>query len=355
MSLLYTKMKIFHYKDKLDSLPASGEILPPLHIRIKPTNVCNHNCGYCAYRAENLQLGQDMDKTDSIPREKMAEIVEDLIEMKVGAVTFSGGGEPFVYPHLLETARALRAGGIKVASLTNGSRLTGELAEFFAHEGTWLRVSLDGYDDASYARYRGVKEGAFTQLMENMTAFKALGGPCYLGVSLIVDENNQGHVFELLTRLKATGVDSVKVSPCIIDNDGAKNNAYHRPFFASVAEQVDQAKKELDSPDFLVYDAYHELDAKFDKPYRSCPYCQILPVIGADQNLYPCQDKAYNLDEGLLGTVRDKRFKELWFSDKNRFFKIDPSEHCRHHCVANAKNLLIHEYLDADPEHLEFV
>lgn len=355
MGLLYTKMKIFHYKDKLDSLPADGGIQAPLHIRIKPTNICNHNCGYCAYRAENLQLGQDMRITDSIPRDKMVEIVEDLIEMKVGAVTFSGGGEPFVYPHLLETARALRAGGVKVASLTNGSLLKGELAEFFAHEGTWLRVSLDGYDDTSYAQYRGTSAGAFSQLMENMTNFKQLGGPCYLGVSLIVDKGNHGHVHDLLTRLKATGVDSVKVSACIIDNDGARNNEYHRPFFASVAEQVARAKAELDGPEFMIYDAYHELEESFDKQYTSCPYCQILPVIGADQNLYPCQDKAYNLEDGLLGTMKDKRFKELWFSDKTRFFRINPSVHCSHHCVANGKNLLLHEYLGADPEHMEFV
>ncbi|MDC0335705.1 radical SAM protein [Pseudodesulfovibrio sp.] len=355
MDLLYTKMKIFHYKDKLDSLPVDGEIQAPLHIRIKPTNICNHSCGYCAYRADNLQLGQDMDKTDFIPREKMAEIVEDIIDMKVGAVTFSGGGEPFVYPHLLETAKALKAGGVKVASLTNGSLLKGELAEFFAHEGTWVRVSLDGYDDASYAKYRGVGDGGFTGLMGNMTEFKKLGGACYLGVSLIVDAENQAHVFETLKRLKDTGVDSVKVSACIIDNDGAKNNEYHRPFFASVSKQVARAKVELDGPGFMIYDAYHELDEKFDKPYTSCPYCQILPVIGADQNLYPCQDKAYNLEEGLLGTMKDKRFKALWFSDKNRFFAVDPSKHCNHHCVANAKNLLIHEYLGADPKHMEFV
>src|SRR5208283_2551031 len=104
MALLYTKMKVFHFQDKLDSLPLeSGRILPPLHIRIKPTNACNHNCWYCAYKAEGLQLGKDMDKRDRIPREKMLEIIADLAEMGVKAVTFSGGGDPFVYPHLLRS------------------------------------------------------------------------------------------------------------------------------------------------------------------------------------------------------------------------------------------------------------
>jgi len=73
MGLLYTRMKIFHFKEKLDSLSASSEtILPPLNVRIKPTNACNHNCWYCAYRAENLQLGQDMNLQEFHPQGKDA-------------------------------------------------------------------------------------------------------------------------------------------------------------------------------------------------------------------------------------------------------------------------------------------
>ena len=40
MGNFYTQMKIFHFKDKIDSLPRENKkILPPIHIRIKPTNV----------------------------------------------------------------------------------------------------------------------------------------------------------------------------------------------------------------------------------------------------------------------------------------------------------------------------
>ncbi len=82
---------------------------------------------------------------------------------------------------------------------------------------------------------------------------------------------------------------------------------------------------------------------------------QILPVIGADLNIYPCQDKAYNLDEGLIGSIKDVRFKDFWFSDKNKFFKINPFKSCDHHCVANAKNRLILDYLNVNEGHLAFV
>lgn len=356
MGLLYTKMKIFHYGEKIESLPATtGKIMAPIHIRIKPTNACNHNCSYCAYRAEGLQLGKDMDLRDSIPRDKMMEIVDDLVSMGVKAVTFSGGGEPFLYRHLLETVHRLEAGGIKFASLTNGALVTGEVAEFFAHHAQWLRVSLDGWDDRSYAEYRRVKEGEFSQVVDNMIRFKTYGGKCYLSVCLIVDRRNAPHVYSLIQRLHGIGINSVKVAPCIVSNSGQENNIYHTPIFAEVKEQVARAVQDFSSPDFEIFDSYHGQLETFAKEYNWCPYLQILPVIGADLNLYPCQDKAYNLSEGLLGSIKDQRFKELWFSDKGTFFQINPREHCNHHCVHDGNNKLLLEYLDADPDHLCFV
>jgi MoaA/NifB/PqqE/SkfB family radical SAM enzyme len=354
MGLLYTKMKVFHFKDKLDSLPRENKkILAPVHIRIKPTNACNHNCHYCAYRVDNLQLGQDMSTRDFIPKAKMLEIIDDLQQMGVKAVTFSGGGEPFCYPYLSDAVKALIKGHIKFAALTNGSLLKGELAELFSCHGSWVRVSIDGWDDKSYSLYRRVKEGEFGRVMRNITDFKKLGGRCYLGISLIVDRRNAAHIYEFIGRLKNAGVDSVKVSPCIVSNNGPANNRYHKLVFDKVKKQVAKAVKRFADKHFEIFDSYYELDNKFNKSYTWCPYLQILPVIGADLNIYPCQDN--NLKEGLIGSIKNKRFRDFWFRDKNKFFKINPSRACNHHCVANEKNRIIFDYLGADSAHLEFV
>jgi len=354
MTLLYTKLKVFHFPEKLDSLPASvPAILPPLNVRLKPTNVCNHRCAYCAYRNDALQLGQDMDVRDFIPQDKMMEIVDDLIAMGVKAVTFSGGGEPFVYPYLLETVKRLAASDIKFASLTNGSRLTGEVAEIFAHRATWLRVSIDGWDNASYAAYRRIAEGEFSRLMQNMEAFQRFGGPCYLSVIMNVDATNAAHVYDLIRTLSATGVRSVKVAPVIQSNDGGVNNDYHRPYFESVAEQVARARAEF--PGIEISSGYQAQLAGFAKTYAWCPYLQIRPVIGADLNVYACQDKAYNLADGLLFSIKHQSFRQGWSADKAQFFRVNPSQVCNHHCVSNDGNTFIHEYLDADPQHVAFV
>ena len=357
MGLLYTKTKIFHFNEKLGSLSADRKtILPPVHIRIKPTNSCCHKCRYCAYGEGNLRIfGKDEVRRVSIPEDKMMEIIEDIIEMGVKAVTFTGGGEPFVYPYLIRAARRLADAHVKFSSLTNGSLLRGEVAEVFALHGSWIRISMDGWDDKSYSSYRGVPDGEFTKIMNNIIAFKELNGKCYLGVSLIVDKDNARHVYEILKRLKEAGVNSVKISPCLVNDNAADNNKYHEPLLAEVKAQVRKALKSLVGSSFEVFDAYGTLDGKFEKDYTWCPYLQILPVIGADLNIYACPDKAYNLKTGMIGSIEKKRFKDFWFSDKNKFFKINPSRDCIHHCETNQKNRLILEYLNADREHLDFV
>lgn len=356
MGNLYTKLKVFHFQDKVDSLPATVEkILSPIHIRIKPTNVCNHRCWYCAYKAEGLQLGKDMVMKDTIPWPKMQEIIEDLSDMGVKVITFSGGGEPFCYPHLVPALKELVKKKVKFATLTNGALLDGEAAEIFAHHGTWVRISMDGWDDASYMKYRGVKDGEFTKIMRNIKSFKTFKGRCFLGVSIILDQDNYTHIDELTRQLKEAGVDSVKFSPCIVSNTSQGNNDYHDPFFDKALEMIKKTIKDLADDRFEINQSYHRQEISFSKAYDWCPYIQILPIIGADLNVYSCQDKAYNLDCGLIGSIKDVRFKDFWFKDKEKFFKINPSRDCNHHCVANGKNLLVLEYLNADPEHLGFV
>lgn len=356
MGKLYSQLKIFNYPEKIASLPADKPALAPVHIRIKPTNACNHDCWFCAYRSGgNLQLGQDMVLRDSIPRDKMREIVADIIAMGVKAVTFSGGGEPLYYPHLLETVRALAASPVQFATLTNGARLDGELAEVFAAKGRWVRISMDGWDDKSYSEFRGVKDGEYTRIIGNIQRFKRLGGSCRLGVSVIVSQRNAEHIEELIAALCRAGVDSMKISPCVTSNDARENLEYHQKIFVRVRGQIDRALAAHAGQGIEISDAYREFGGKFEKAYTWCPYLQILPVIGADLNVYACPDKAYNLETGLLGSIKDARFRDFWFSDKTKFYKIDPSKVCNHHCLANDKNKMIVEHLSADPEHLGFV
>jgi len=348
-------MKFMRYQDRLDAL-RERKLAAPVHIRIKPYNHCNHDCWYCAYRVSNLQLGEEMDTKDILPETKMFEIVDDAIEMGVKAVTFSGGGEPLLYKPLPSVIEKLAKGGIAVASLTNGSNLKGKMADAFAEYGSWIRISIDGWDNKSYADARHVKVGDFDRVVENMKNFTARKSDCVLGISFIVDKANCDHIFEACEIFKKAGVDHVSISGVVVDNDGAKNNEYHKEISEVSKSQIAEATSKLTSDDFSIVNHYHELEERFDKEYDYCPFMQFQTVIGADQCVYTCHDKAFN-ENGLLGSIADKSFKDFWFSEENhdRFFAINPSKICNHHCVAHLRNVQILDYLSINQDHAMFV
>lgn len=354
MAQLYSNLKFLKFADNLTAIE-ERRVVAPVHVRIKPTNTCNHNCWYCAYRTDDLKLGEDMNEMDSIPRKKIFEIVDDLIEMKVKAVTFSGGGEPLLYKPLPDVVKALAAGGIKIGTLTNGTNLKGRMAEAFAEYGTWVRISVDAWDDNSYVEFRGAKPNSFSKLLDNMRAFVATDTKCVLGVSLIVGKSNYRQIADICRQFKDVGVNHVKISGVVVGNDVIENTAYHAEIKDEVAKQIDVASS-LPDDHFDILNHYHDLDTRFDKPYSNCPFLQFLTIIGADQTVYTCQDKAYT-DDGKLGSIVDRRFKDFWFSPENKkkLYEFDPSVLCAHHCVSHTKNLAITDILSLDPNHGVFV
>lgn len=354
MATLYSSLKFLNYTGHLAAL-REGRVVAPVHVRIKPINRCNHNCWYCAYRVDHLQLGAEMDENDRIPDIKMAEIVDDIISMGVKAVTFSGGGEPLLYKRLPETVARLASTGVRVATLTNGANLQGRMSDAFAEHGTWVRISLDAWDDDSYVRARGVRAGDFTRLMENIRAFTRRSTRCVLGISMIVGRDNHLHIAELCARLKDLGVNHIKISGAVVGNEAAANNAYHAAIKGAVAAQIDAARH-LEGDGFAILNHYHDLDGRFAKDYTSCPFLMFLTVIGADQVVYTCQDKAYTM-AGRLGSIKEQSFRQFWFSleNRDRLFGFDPSRSCAHHCVTHGKNLAIRELLTIDPDHGVFV
>jgi len=359
MRNVYTNAKIFHFHRKLADMRA-GKWSAPIHVRLKPTNRCNHRCSYCCYRSENLLLSERMDERDEIPREKMREIVSDLVEMGVRAVTFSGGGEPLCYPHIVEAVEGLAAGGVKVAMLTNGALLAGGAAQTIGRLATWVRISMDAADAAGYSKIRGVSDKEFDKVCRNIRDFaRTKSDSCVLGVNFIVTRENHADTFAFLELMKRLGADHVKVSCAVVSTAPSENAAYAAPFFDAVKKQIARGAKELADESFAVIDKFHSPEAdqeSFERHYTRCPFAECLTVIAADQNVYTCQDKAYTTS-GLLGSIRDRSFKDLWFSDelRERLAALDPSAQCRHHCVANAKNLAILDFLEADEEHLDFV
>ncbi len=360
MDRLYSRTKVFHFPEKLKA-QAEGRHTAPVSVRIKPTNRCNHSCGYCCFRVEGLPMSGGMETRDEIPADVMHQVVEDILVMGVRAVTFSGGGEPLLYRPLAGAVERLSAAGVRIGVLTNGSRLEGRIARVLAEHATWVRVSMDAATAETYAAIRGVSPREFTRVCRNIERFAAMAaGRCEVGVNWVVTRDNHAETGPFLALVKGLGVSHVKVSEAVVGTTFEANRDAVRPWHAAVRDAIRQARVALEDERFRVVDRLLDPDLPgtggYDKPYSGCPFASWLTVIGADLCLYSCQDKAYTAS-GRLASLAGRSFREAWFSEETRvrLAAIVPSRDCRHHCVAHDKNLLLLDYLDADPDHLPFV
>jgi MoaA/NifB/PqqE/SkfB family radical SAM enzyme len=359
MGNIYSNSKIFNFSRKLKSI-ADGKLTAPIHVRLKPTNRCNHNCCYCCYRNKALYLSQLFYKSDEIPWAKMKEIIEDLGYMGVKAVTLSGGGEPLFYPYIFKTIDSLTSIGIKVAVLTNGSLLNGKVAEILSKKAIWVRISMDAADSKKYSKIRNVNVLEFDRVCKNISNFvQKKDRKCELGVNFIVMKENHQDVYRFLNLMKDMGVSHVKVSEAVRSVNVEKNKQYYLSIIEKVKVQLKRGISELCDEKFSIIDKvehFDKTDDAYNKEYDWCPFIQCLTVIAADMNVYACQDKAYT-KKGYLGSINQKRFKDFWFSyeNKTKMSDLEPRIDCNHHCTQHDKNLMLLDYFGLDKNHLEFV
>ncbi|MCM1251248.1 MAG: radical SAM protein [Clostridium sp.] len=350
---VYSDLKILCHPDKLSAI-LNGQRTAPLYVRIKPTNICNQNCWYCVYANDKVIENRSVDRRESIPWEKMQEIINNLSEMGTKAITFSGGGEPLCYHHIYETLELVRQKNIDYAMISNGQALD-EKARKVLKDAKWLRISLDSVNQEMYQSIRGVN--TYSVVMENIEKFaQEKNAECVLGVNFVITKDNYSKVYEMCKILSGIGVDNVKFSPLMVK--GAIPE-YHKQIRGNIEEQLMKAKSDFQDEHFSIIDKYTN-DASFDKQFeKKCSHCyikEIFTVIGADCNVYYCHQRAYT-QMGMIGSLTNQSFKELWFSDETteKFRKMIPQNECNFRCAFEERNELLDSLVNMDKRHINFI
>lgn len=350
----YSNLKIFHHADLLKKIE-QGERVAPIYIRLKPTNVCNHRCYYCSYADSALGLRDSVQKQDQIPWEKLQAIIRDMQDMGVKAVTFSGGGEPLTYPHIVEAMQMMLDGGIDLSIITNGQLLKGERAKVLMNA-KWVRVSCDAARNDTYARIRNLSDTALDEVCHNLKEFaKAKPDSCELGVNFVIHHENYAEIYEMAKKMKALGVNHVKYAARITKD----LFAYHEPFKEEAIHLLEQAKHDFEDENFRVIDKYaSDFDTAmvFERKYHACYINKFFTVIAADSKMYFCHDKAY-VSSGVVADLKETSFKEAWYSPEvqERYRTFDAEKECKHHCVYDDRNILLNTFFGLDKKHINFI
>lgn len=336
----YNNFKIAWFPNKLESL-YNNSITAPIYVRIKPTNQCCHNCYFCVYNYSFSKMHDDMKKVDEIPVEKMMEILEDLRYIGVKAITFSGGGEPLVHKDILQILNKTLKCKIDLSMLTNGQFLNGSIAKVMT-KAKWIRISMDYWNKKTFVESRKAPSKMFYQIAENVLNFSKIKGSCNLGVNYIVTKENYDKLIDAFNFMTIIGIDNIRFSPVWVPDF----YNYHNVIKHQVRNQLNYIYK-YNKDKIGIFDSYYISPIINKREYNKCFFSQIVPIIGADSNIYTCHNMAYS-HRALIGSIKNKKFSETWFSKETKEFfqNFKPNISCNHQCANDTKNKIIHEIID---------
>ena len=285
------------------------------------TSQCNLKCRHCYIEATEAAKDNEMTTAEGMA------FIDDLAEMKVPVLMFSGG-EPLVRPDLFELAAYAVEKGLRIVLSTNGTLIDDFTAQLIKEAGfQYVGVSIDGCEE-THDMFRGEK-GAFAAAIAGIRAAKAAGNRT--GVRFTLNSLNKRDLPAVLDLIEQEKIDRFCMYHLVYAGRGGdmKNLDVTLDEKREVAQLLIDKALDFDRRgvelEILTTDNHADglylLDyiAKTN-PARVPEVRQLLELHGgcsagdrmADVdylgNVHPCQFWS----DLTLGNVRERKFSEIW-------------------------------------------
>lgn len=176
--------KIFNKDSKQKCYFRTSVEYPYSKTLIQITNRCNMKCKHCFVEANS-------DGRDISLNEFKNEVMTHLEKWKTTRVTLTGG-EPLLNENILDFVELLETKKITVGICTNGMLITEEfIKKISKYKNLHLNISLDGFSEESYSKFRGV-ENKFNLIKKNIE----LAGFYNILQGILVTPNNYASIDE---------------------------------------------------------------------------------------------------------------------------------------------------------------
>jgi radical SAM protein with 4Fe4S-binding SPASM domain len=161
---------------------------------------CNYRCPYC-YVPRNPDVSRELSGSEikDVIRQAQALGARKIIIL---------GGEPSIYPHLIEMIDFIRGRGMAVEMFTNGSGITPVLAADLAGRSVRVVLKMNSFDEATQDRLTGVK-GSYRQIRESLDRLRQAGYPAedrFLAVSTVICRDNRHEILAMWQWLRDRGI-----------------------------------------------------------------------------------------------------------------------------------------------------
>jgi len=257
--------------------------IPPVHLQINPTNICNLTCPFCSCANRNRQ--------EQIDIERLMKFIYTCAQMGAKAITITGGGEPLLYPDINKLIRGSVLLGIKVGLVTNGTQFE-KLFDTAINRLTWIRISVGDHRKMDWESiYKTVCSGeqvdwAFSYVLSNE--------PNYHLIRRTIQFANQW------------GFTHVRLVTDIMDTE-------------RVSAKMDGVKKYLKDKAVDISKVIFQDRSVRTRGIKDCRVSLLKPVVGADGGIYPCCGVQYAQDPPGYDYVPSMRMG--WIEDVERIWQ----------------------------------
>jgi radical SAM protein with 4Fe4S-binding SPASM domain len=182
--------------EEIEDAVSSGRLLS---VEVEFSRRCNFNCVYC-YAKDDLNYQGEL-TVDEI-RDLILQ-AKDLGARKIIIL----GGEPMIYPHILEMLAFIKAEGLYIEMFTNGSGIDAATARTLRDHGVAVVLKMNTFEEKIQDMLSG-KKGAYSQIHEAFRNLKDAGYPsdAPLGISTIICNQNIGELERMWEWLKDQNV-----------------------------------------------------------------------------------------------------------------------------------------------------
>lgn len=313
--------------ERLETYLTAGRSFP-LSMEILPTNKCNLNCLWC--------IDRHFHNTDEIALAPLLGFIEDFAEMGGKSITWSGGGEPGIYPYIKKAIRHASRHGLDQGMMTNGNFPTG-LVPIIGQNLEWVRISLDTANSSTYKRIKGVN--ALPRVRNNIKDLSK--HPIKVNVNVNLSKQNERDLFMTAQEAKKWGADVFQLRPVL--PCPAEKSIY----IPCDLKEIVGSLKTLEDSNFFVsvsYDKFNELMKP--RSYDSCRYHNFIFILNANGDVCVCAYRLYE-DDFTFGNIYEHSLPQIWNSEKWQEVIENTNNMDFSKCQACCKGHELNKYLHA--------
>lgn len=348
----YSPSKAIWHLDRLQSM-REGNSPVPVHVQFVLSDLCNHDCSFCAYRisdglsTELFKTAETHNPNRRIETSRAATLLREMADVGVRAVQFTGGGEPTVHQSFEELVGLAQSLGMQTGLVTNGIRVNPESKVIRSL--SWIRISVDAGTEETYCRVRRVASSHWKKLWQNLEALSALIlEGVRVSAGFVVTNDNAAELPEFISRCANAGIAQARVGAMFTERGAAyyENEELCR-------EAIDRAtqiarQRGVDLVNMFPRRMQDLRDGHPSDPF--CGYQYLTTYIGADLCVYRCCNTAYTT-RGKIGDLRSLSFK--YFLERRQINDGFDARGC-HFCQFNGQNAAIASAI-REPDDADFV